>query len=373
MAFKAVRFTTQPNQAEFFGTLRKRVSDYFETNKISKHANAAMVIKTITLFLVYLVPFALILTSAFSSNLINMILWGFMGIGMAGLGLSVMHDANHGAYSSNQRVNKFVGAVMYLIGGIPSNWRIQHNILHHSFTNVDGLDEDIQPAALLRFSPTKPRKAIHKYQHLYVWPLYTLMTVLWSTTKDFKQVNRYNKMGLNKTQNRSFKSLMTELIISKIGYYLVFLVLPLLLSQSPWYITVSGYIMMHLMTGFILAIIFQPAHVMPDLVFVKPTEKGTVENSWAIHELQTTSNFAPNNKILSWYVGGLNFQVEHHLFPNICHVHYKKLSAIVEETALEFGLPYHSMPSFRKAIAEHTKMLKRLGNEDWETPNLVVA
>jgi linoleoyl-CoA desaturase len=118
MAFKAVRFTTQPNQAEFFGTLRKRVSDYFETNKISKHANGEMIFKSIALLLIYLVPFVLILTSAFSSNFMNMVLWGVMGIGMAGLGLSVMHDANHGAYSSNQRINKIVGAVMYLIGGM---------------------------------------------------------------------------------------------------------------------------------------------------------------------------------------------------------------------------------------------------------------
>lgn len=364
MSFKGVRFNTQPNQAEFFGTLRKRVSEYFETNKITKHANAAMVFKTIAMLLIYLIPFGLIISGTVVNPWLNIGLWIVMGLGMAGLGLSVMHDANHGAYSSNQKVNKFIGSVMYIIGGNPANWRIQHNVLHHSFTNVDGLDEDINPAPILRFSPTKPRRPIHRYQHIYAWGLYTLMTFLWSTTKDFKQVIRYKKMGLAKTQNRSSKSILWEVISTKLVYYAIFLVLPIWLSATPWYVTLIGYSIMHLLCGFILAIVFQPAHVMPNMEFVKPTEKGTVENSWAIHELHTTSNFAPDNKLLSWYVGGLNFQVEHHLFPNICHIHYKAISKIVKETAEEYGLPYYSIPSFRKAISEHAKMLKALGQYD---------
>ena len=364
MSLKAVRFNTQPNKAEFFGTLRKRVSEYFEANKISKHANAAMVVKTISMLIIYLTPFGLILSGIFENIWINIGLWIVMGLGMAGCGLSIMHDANHGAYSSNQRVNKFIGSVMYLIGGNPANWRIQHNVLHHSFTNVDGLDEDISPAPILRFSPTKPRRPMHKYQHIYAYFLYALMTVLWSTTKDFKQVLRYKRMGLAKTQNRSSEGIFWEIIISKLFYYAIFLVLPLIYSATPWYFTFLGYAIMHLLCGFILGIVFQPAHVMPKMEFVKPTEKGTVENSWAIHELHTTSNFAPDNKILSWYVGGLNFQVEHHLFPNICHIHYKPLSKIVRETATEFGIPYFSIPSFRQALSEHTKMLKALGHYD---------
>ncbi len=364
MAFKPVRFQSQPTQAEFFNTLRSRVNEYFESRKIGKHANGAMIFKMFAMLAMYLGPIALIVTNVSSSYWVNFGLWVLTGIGMAGVGLSVMHDANHGAFSENQKVNNFIGGVMFILGGHPANWKIQHNVLHHSFTNIDGLDEDIAPVALLRFSPNKERKGLHKFQHIYAWFLYTLMTVLWSTTKDFRQIIRYTKMGLIKTQKKSAKRLWFEIISSKLLYYVLFLAVPVWLSAMPWYLTISGYLFMHLLCGFILACVFQPAHVMPDMQFVDSNVHNSVSNSWAAHELLTTTNFAPTNKLLSWYVGGLNFQIEHHLFPNICHIHYSKIAPIVEATAKEYNLPYHSFPTFRSALKAHTEMLRKLGTED---------
>ena len=112
-----------------------------------------------------------------------------------------------------------------------------------------------------------------------------------------------------------------------------------------------------------MAIVFQLAHVVEDVQQPLPTSEGNIENEWAIHQLQTTANFARNNRFINWFVGGLNFQVEHHLFPNICHIHYRKISYIVERTAREYGLPYHLKPSFISAVASHTRMLKVLGRK----------
>jgi len=364
MSFKAIRFSnSDQSQREFISVLRQRVNHYFESNNLSKYANGAMYLKTVAMFAIYLVPYTLLYTLG-DIQWIGLVLWAIMGVGMAGIGLSVMHDANHGTYSKNPLVNKILGFSMYFLGGNSVNWRIQHNVLHHSFTNIDGVDEDISPVGILRFSPHKPLKSMHKYQHIYAWPLYGLMTIMWILTKDFKQVRRYRDANLMATQGRTYKGVLTEILLSKVFYYMLILVLPLLLSPIAWYIHLLGFVTMHLIGGFILTTVFQPAHVMPDMSFPLPDDKGSIENSFAIHELATTSNFAPNNKLLSWYVGGLNYQIEHHLFPNICHIHYRDLSEIVKKTTEEFNLPYYSQPTFTKALQVHASMLKQLGRQE---------
>jgi len=288
-------------------------------------------------------------------------LWVLMGLGMAGIGLSIMHDANHGAYSKNPTVNRMMGYLILLVGGDDNNWKIQHNVLHHTYTNMHELDEDIDTAFFLRFSPNEKRIGVHKFQHIYAWFFYGLMTMLWSTTKDFEQLFRYKKKGLTKQLKKPFSYLFARLLILKLAYHAFTFVIPLIFVPLPWGQILIGYLVMHFICGLILALIFQPAHVSPNTEFFNPDENQTVENTWAIHQLLTTTNFAPNSKLFSWYVGGLNYQVEHHLFPTICHVHYKKVSEIVKKTALEFNLPYNSFPTFRSAIYNHASMLKELG------------
>ena len=112
---------------------------------------------------------------------------------------------------------------------------------------------------------------------------------------------------------------------------------------------------------FILAVIFQPAHVMEDTEFPVSEDGKTVQENWTIHQLKTTCNLASKSRFFSWFVGGLNYQIEHHLFPNICHVHYRKLSPIVMETAKEFEIPYHTMTTFSEALVRHGRMLYKLG------------
>ncbi|MBM3451997.1 MAG: acyl-CoA desaturase [Bacteroidetes bacterium] len=363
MQYKNVRFTGV-DTTEFYKVLRSRVNSYFRENNISRHANTNMVVKTIFMLTLYLFPFSMLFFVDYSPWLF-IALWSITGIGMAGVGLSVMHDANHGAYSKNELVNKIVGKVMVLLGGSDVNWRIQHNVLHHTYTNVADMDEDIKPPSfILRFSPHTKRNKLHRFQFIYAWFFYGLMTMMWSTTKDFQQAVRYKKKGLIQTQKISFSRHLTNLIVSKIVYMSLFLALPILLIDAPWYMSLLGWATMQFICGFILAAIFQPAHVVPSSDYLKPDESGNVDADWAINQLYNTANFAPSDSILTWYIGGLNYQVEHHLFPNICHVHYPKLSKIVRETANEFNLPYHSYNSFLGALLGHSKMLYNLGKFD---------
>lgn len=355
-----VRFNTSNRQ--FYLTAKKRVDEYFRTHNISKFGNYKMVLKTIIMFIIFLGPYAILLTNHFTNTWALLGLTILMGVGMSGVGLSVMHDACHGSYSKSHVVNKIMSFSMTLIGGSAINWQLQHNNLHHTFTNIEGHDEDIAPLGFLRFSPHSPHKKIHKFQFLYAWFFYGLMTLMWAFTKDFSQLIRYSKMDLLKVKHTTFKKELVKLIFSKIIYLGYGLVIPMIVINLPWWEVLIGFGIMHFTCGLILALIFQPAHVVEETEFLEPKDtNNAVEDDWASHQLKTTANFAPKSFLFSWFVGGLNFQIEHHLFPNICHVHYKKIAPIIKQTAKEFNLPYHSQPTFLGAVISHAKLLYSLG------------
>ncbi len=354
------------NKNEFYKTVRNRVNEYMTTKNISRFGNVNMVLKTIFMFTVYFLPYALMLAGVIESAWATMLSYALMGFGMAGIGLCVMHDANHGSYSKNKSINKLLGHVISLIGGHAINWKIQHNVLHHSYTNVEGMDEDIDIGGIMRFSPNQERKGIHRIQHIYAWFLYGLMTLMWCTTKDFSGVLKYHREGLLKGQKTTLGKELTAISFLKLVYFAYILVLPMIFITGPWWYALIGFVIMHWIAGFSLSAIFQPAHVMESSDFLNPgkdalKEKKKIISDWAIHQLKTTTNFATKSRIFTWLVGGLNYQIEHHLFPNICHVHYWKISKIVKETAQEFNLPYHVQPTFLKALIEHGRMLKMLG------------
>lgn len=360
-------------KTEFFSTLNQRVNSYFKSNNLERTANTEMFVKTMFMFALYFVPYFVLISGVVTS------LWGMfglclvMGLGVAGIGLSVMHDANHGSYSSKPWVNNLLGTSLNLIGGHALNWKVQHNVLHHTYTNVHDVDEDISPRGVLRMAPGSPWKSMHRFQHLYAWFFYGLLTLVWVFVKDFSRLMKYDREGHLAKQKTSARAEWMTVIVSKLLYFTYIFAIPMLLLPVTFVQVLVGFLTMHYVAGFILAIIFQPAHVIDGTEYPIPDEDGNLENNWAIHQLHTTTNFGHKNKLLSWYVGGLNYQVEHHLFPNICHVHYRKLAPIVEQTAKEFGLPYKSQKTFIGALIAHAKVMKELGAKPEFTPSLSLA
>lgn len=359
MQVRVAKFNKQ-DRPEFYKELRKRVNGYFKDNNISKYANFNMKFKTFFMICLYFTPLIVMLTGGVTGVWPVMGMWALMGLGMSGIGLSIMHDANHGSYSKNKNVNNFLGYMIHFVGGYRENWKIQHNVLHHSFTNVHGLDEDIK-TPIIRMSPNQKPSKWYRFQAYYAPFVYGIMTLYWSTAKDFDQILRYKRKDLLKGQGLTFRKAMLQCTFTKTWYYLLTLVLPLMVVDLPWWQILLGYVLMHFICGLALAFIFQPAHVLEETEFFTPSEKGTLDNNWAIHQLKTTSNFANGAKLFSWFVGGLNYQVEHHLFPNICHVHYKDISKIVRKTTEEYGLPYHSHKTFYAALRSHFSLLNQLG------------
>lgn len=351
---------SRTDKAIFFKTLNKRVNAYFKESGLKRTGNWKLYTKAIIMFSVFLVPLVLILTVAMPQWAL-LLLTVVIGIGMAGVGMNVMHDSNHESFSNKKWVNKIMGSSIYILAGNVYNWKVQHNVLHHTFTNIPGFDEDIDAGRIIRFNKNAKWLKIHQFQKYYSFFLYGLLTINWAITTDFKQMHKYLKRKLSYGKFPNPATEWTTLIITKLVYYLLWIVLPLLVLDIAWWKVLIGFFVMHYTAGIILSVVFQLAHIVPMAEMPLPDKDGNLEHTWAVHQLYTTTNFAPNNKFISWYTGGLNHQVEHHIFPQISHIHYGKIAKIVKETAMEYNLPYNEYKTFTKAIAEHFNQLKALG------------
>lgn len=345
---------------DFSKTLRSRVNLYFKTNNLSRKANTTMVVKTVVMLSLFFIPLILLSTGLIKSAWLVFMLYIVSGLGMSGIGMGVMHDAIHGSYSKNKTINWLLGYTFNLIGANATIWKIQHNVLHHTYTNIEHADDDINTPFFLRFSPHGKHHWSQRFQHVYIWFFYGISTLFWITAKDFVRLKRYKNMGLL-NQNQVYSKELFKMTAWKLFYYSYALVLPMIMIPLPRYAILLGFLSMHLVTGMLVSIVFQIAHIMPANDFPMPNENGMMDNEWYRHQFATTSNFAPKSKLLFWLIGGLNYQVEHHVLPDVCHVHYKNLTEIVSQTAKEYGMPYHVKKSIYHAIMDHVKMLRLLG------------
>ena len=283
-----------------------------------------------------------------------------MGLAMAGIGMSVMHDANHGSFSKNPKVNKVLGKMADILGVSSVNWIIQHNKLHHTFTNIYEHDEDVDGKGLFRFSPDAPLKKYHRFQHLYWIIFYNFLSLGWFVA-DFKAYFDYKKKKLNRVQGKKAVTEAMSMFGFKVLYLSYLIVIPILVLNVPFWWVLIGFLTIHCTAGFILSVIFQLAHVVDKFDVSHTREKVETYSEWAVHQVKNTFNFATQNKILTWYCGGLNFQIEHHLFPNISHAHYPRLRTLIKEIAVKHNVNYQEFKTFREALKSHLVFLYKLG------------
>ncbi|MCC9167550.1 fatty acid desaturase family protein [Pontibacter harenae] len=352
------------DQSVFFATTRKRVDTYFKEQGISKNANSLMWTKTVFYLISFFSLYLLILSGWFSG-------WAMLGMTAvlgafaAFIGFNICHDAIHGSFSKNSKVNKGLSYLFYLIGANPYLWNISHNIVHHTFTNIPGHDEDIEVApGLIRLDENEKVNGIQRFQHLYAFGLYGLASLSWVLRKDYvkffqKQIGDHNL--------KHPKSEYFNLFFYKVLHYFIFIGVPILALDITWWQAVVGFFVLHMAEGIVMGLVFQLAHVVEGTDFPIPNEQGNVEEAWANHQMRTTANFAPKSAVASFLLGGLNRQIEHHLFPKVCHIHYPEISKIVKQTAKEFNLPYMESESFWSAIVSHYRVLRKLGKEAYET------
>ncbi|WP_077133040.1 fatty acid desaturase family protein [Spirosoma montaniterrae] len=361
MRTTTVKFLNK-DKSTFFPILRERIEAYFVETAHSKQGAGGMVVKGLFMMALLLVPYGLIISNQFSLPAM-LALVVLMGIGKAGVGMAVMHDANHGSFSSKNWVNNLFGASLFLIGGNVKNWKTQHNTLHHTYTNIHNVDEDITGKPWLRLCPSEVRKPYHRFQFIYAFGLYGLMTFSF-LAKDFRLALSYNRQHAsgNRTVTPFSRHDMGVLLISKLAYGLFIAGIPLLTTDLTFGQWLIGFFVLHFVAGLILSLVFQLAHIVEGANQPLPNESGSILNAWAIHQVQTTANFRCP-RLLSWYIGGLDYQIEHHLFPTISHRHYPALSTIVRQTAIEHGIRYNQKPSFGAALQSHVQMLIDLGSD----------
>ena len=362
---KTIQFkSTDRKEKEFVDQLKMEISDYFKKHNLSIKGNFWLFLKAIVILSVYIVPWIMLIIFPLN-GWIAASLCILIGIGEAGVGMNVMHDAAHGSLSRKKWVNNLFQSSMYILGSNIFNWKIQHNLFHHTYTNIYGFDPDIGTKLVIRLNDHSKIRRYHKYQYFYSFFLYGLMT-LSKIVLDVVQLFQYNKSGLTKQQKANPRKEMAILLVSKTLYFLVFIGVPLWLSSFLWWEIVIGFIIVHFTAGIIMSTVFQMAHVVEGAKQPLPDENGTIPHEWMVHQLHCTSDFAPKNRILGWYIGGLNYQIEHHLFPNISHIHYRKIAPIVQTTATKFGIFYNVKPTFVSALSSHINRLKELGSEEYK-------
>ena len=351
----SVTFNNQ--KAIFFRSIQAKVEKYFEEKKLKKTGNSRLYIKTIILLTAAAAMYVVLLTVSLQPA-IAIVICCLFGVVQAGIGFNVMHDANHGSFSARKWVNSTMSLSANVMGVNSWFWKQKHNIIHHTYTNVDGVDDDIVKPPFLRMCTSQKHLPLHRFQYLYCVPLYGFTSLMWIYISDFA---KYFQQKIQSTQMR--KMVPKEHVIfwiSKALYFFFFIALPIyMVGVIPFLI---GYFVVHFILGITLSLVFQLAHVVEATHFVDANDQALkIEDEWAVHQVRTTADFATNNKIISWFTGGLNYQVEHHLFPHISHVHYPVIHGIVKEECKNYSVRFNSYPSMTSALMSHFRFLKQLG------------
>ena len=346
-----------PSGSAFHADLKARVQAYFDRTGRAPHGGGAIQRKTAVLAAWLLASYLLVLLAPVGP-LLAALLTVSIGLAMAGIGFSVMHDANHGSYSASPRVNRVMGFSIDVLGASSHVWRHKHNILHHTYTNIAGLDTDIEASAMLRLAPSQPQRRFHRFQHLYIWALYCLFPLKWWFLDDARE------LASGKIAEHSFPPArgwtLWRALAAKAFFVGWAFVLPLALH--PTWKLLPLWVLGIATLGVVTSVVFQLAHCVGAADFPVASKGGQMQDGWAEHQIATTVDFARRSRFLGWYLGGLNFQIEHHLFPRISHVHYQAVSAIVQETCGDHGVAYSAEPTLWSALASNLRWLREMGS-----------
>ena len=345
--------------SSFYSELKGRVATYFEEIKIPSTGNFQLFLKAVILvaaFAFTYVHLVFFTPTTFLAIIECVILGGII----AAIGFNVMHDGAHGSFSKNKGVNMVASFTLNILGGSSFMWNMKHNIIHHTYTNVEGVDDDIEIQPWMRMSKSQKKYSLHKYQHLYFWIFYCILYLSWMFMTDYM---KYFKGKIGEINIQKMK--ISDHFVFwgfKILHLVMFLVVPIyFLGFVNWLI---GFLVVTVFAGFVLSIVFQLAHTVEHTSFVLPdAETGKIEDEWAMHQVRTTANFATKSRLVSWLVGGLNFQIEHHLFPKISHIHYPAISKIIKEVCQKYGITYMEYPKVRYAVASHISFLRQMGRD----------
>lgn len=351
-------------RTDFGRELKRRVDAYFETQGVPKHGGKTMVRKAVAIFAWLGASWTAMLVSFAVFELGWLVSLAFAvsaGLAMAAIGMAVQHDGGHAAFAGSKQGNRRAAVALDFLGASSYVWKAKHGHIHHTYPNIVGTDDDISLEPLARMAPGQPRRGYHRFQQLYMWFLYCFIGIKWWLFDDFVQVHQ-QKIG----ETPLAKPKGNEALIfwgMKVVHGIWGVVIPVLVVG--WLPAIVFYVTAQFVMGITLAVVFQLAHCVEEAEFLVPEHhEGHLRLDFSAHQLATTVDFAQDSKLISWFVGGLNFQAEHHLFPRISHIHYPAIAPIVRQTCAEFGVPYKVHASLGSALRSHYRWLRHLGRED---------
>jgi linoleoyl-CoA desaturase len=312
-----------------------------------------MIRKAISILAWFLLSYGLLLaTSTLATSILAA---GALAFAACALGFGVFHDANHGTLFASRTANQRAARLCSVILG-PSRhfWLHKHHTLHHRQPNVFAWDDDIDARGLLRLTPECPWAPRFRGQELRALLFYGLNTIEWFFWKDFRclmrgRLNEWQPLNLAPAER-------AELLACKGLYFGLFVLPPFIVL--PIASSCAAFLIFHLVFSWVLTAVFQLAHLTPAMEFGGVREG----DDWAMHQMRTTADFATRSSFITWFTGGLNHQVEHHLFPTVAHTHYAALRPIVCSAARQHGLPCHDLGTVRDALIQHFALLRDLGS-----------
>jgi len=342
---------------DFIAETRREVELYLAPRRIRLRGRLQLYAKTVVAFAIWAASWATLILIR-PGLLLGLVALGGLVAGTILIGFCVQHDANHGAYFRTRRFNHLMGWTADAMLGISSYaWRVKHNVAHHTYTNVDGYDDDVTQTPFVRLVPTQTPRPWYRLQHLYVWPLYSLMVIRWQIGADITALIRGRIANSTLRMPRGWD--LAGLVTGKALFIGWAVVAPLLFY--PWWVVAIGYVGFTMITSLVTATTFQLAHCVEEAEFASAEQLAAVKKPWAVHEVETTVDFCPRNPLLTWVLGGLNYQIEHHLFPRVAHTHYPRIAEIVKRNAVKHGIRYTAQPSLRAALGSHQRHLRTLG------------
>jgi linoleoyl-CoA desaturase len=343
----------------FYNELKRRVATHMRDQGRRERDCPQMYLKTAVILTTFAASY-LLLVFVSSTWWQALSLAGVLGAAVAMIGFNIMHDASHHAYSNKSWVNKLAAWSLDMVGGSSYFWHWKHVVIHHNYTNIHNYDTDIDLGALGRLEPHSKRLRAHALQHWYFWFLYGVLVVKWNFYDDFRVAIR-GRIGEHRYRPLRGVELV-KFIVGKILFFAIAFGIPLSIHSVG--AVASCYLFVSLVAGIILSVVFQLAHTVEEANFPKPGRSGYIDKPWAVHQVETTVDFARESPMACWLLGGLNFQIEHHLFPRICHVNYPHIAPVVEETCRDFGVRYKVHNSFWQGVRSHFRWLRRMGAAD---------
>lgn len=332
----------------FYRKIKEKVEKAIPRNK--RRDDQRMTIKGLCLLVSYFFALGLYI---YFCNWWTAIVYGFF---CSQIGVNIMHDGNHGAFTSSKTLTWIAGHTLELVGSSSVVYRRSHNYGHHSCVNHYELDRAFDTTyPLIRLHANQDRMWYHKYQHYYGWIIYTLVNFgdLFGTFDEFFWMSNFP----NRRGSTSISSFIFQVFV-KLCWLFYAILIP---TYIHGYVNIFPVWLLYMLTfGVGYALFFAVNHWTLDAGFVD--NQNISNTNWGVLQVENSINFALDSTFWTWLTGGLNYQIEHHLFPAMVHTRLPEISSIVQEVCKEYGVTYFAYPSFWTALKGHYDLLKALGS-----------